>query len=92
MFLMNKRHQLKEIMLTHARFVLHVAILSSVASYLHIRPARSEGLCEGLRLAQRSAEQRFVALRGSFDFDLSEYNAKITFGNATECKSPLHNL
>lgn len=47
--------------------------------------ASSDDLCGGLRRALRSAGNKFVDLRGKFDFDLDEYRATVTFGSATDC-------
>jgi hypothetical protein len=47
--------------------------------------ADAEDLCDGLRIALQNAGDRFVGLRGSFDFNRARYNAMISLGNADRC-------
>lgn len=47
--------------------------------------ARSESLCEGLNKALQDSANRYASLRGKYDFDLGEYTANVTFGEAAAC-------
>ena len=57
----------------------------TVALSVHAGIAKSESLCQGLTRALQDSEAGYVSLRGKFDFDLGEYAANVTFGDAASC-------